>query len=303
MEHAAHLLSIDEPLRILATHHLKEVLLVLNDDIERCLSTCLHVVYIVRDPEHPGKHLHHVVVFSLEWAQTSDRIFRLQILRIGRCHSNSFEPVVRQGVGYAESDDGLTWPKPSLGLIEFQGSKDNNIVAPLLERQSQQGATVVRDAAAPPEERYRLWTKFQPTDDELARGARPGLYAMHSPDGLRWTPYPNQPTPPDQQCDTQNMLFWDHRIDQWVGYTRVRETQHADEAAAAGHHIYRSIGRITSPDLERWTSTDIVLEPDRADLSIPRPVPPAEPEGPLPRPTLDFYTRTQRPIPGRRTCT
>jgi hypothetical protein len=64
-----------------------------------------------------------------------------------------------------------------------------------IERQSQQGATVVRDAAAPPEERYRLWTKFQPTDDELARGARPGLYAMHSPDGLRWTPYPNQPTP------------------------------------------------------------------------------------------------------------
>ena len=162
----------------------------------------------------------------------------------------------------------------------------DNIVAPLLERQSQQGATVVRDAAAPPEERYRLWTKFQPTDDELARGARPGLYAMHSPDGLRWTPYPNQPTPPDQQCDTQNMLFWDHRIDQWVGYTRVRETQHADEATAAGHHIYRSIGRITSPDLERWTSTDIVLEPDRADLSIPRPVPPAEPEGPLPRPTF-----------------
>ena len=134
-------------------------------------------------------------------------------------------------VGYAESDDGLTWHKPSLGSIEFQGSKDNNIVAPLLERQSQQGATVVRDDAAPPEERYRLWTKFQPTDDELARGARPGLYAMHSPDGLRWTPYPNQPTPPDQQCDTQNMLFWDHRIDQWVGYTRVRETQRVLSAA------------------------------------------------------------------------
>ena len=100
-----------------------------------------------------------------------------------------------------------------------------------IERQSQQGATVVRDAAAPPEERYRLWTKFQPTDDELARGARPGLYAMHSPDRLRWTPYPNQPTPPDQQCDTQNMLFWDHRIDQWVGYTRVRETQRVPSAA------------------------------------------------------------------------
>jgi hypothetical protein len=198
-------------------------------------------------------------------------------------------------VGYAESEDGLTWHKPSLGLIEFEGSKDNNIVAPLLERQSQQGATVVRDDAAPPEERYKLWTKFQPTNDEIARGARPGLYAMHSPDGLRWRPYPNQPNPPDQQCDTQNMLFWDRGIDRWVGYTRVRETQRADEAAAAGHHRYRSVGRITSPDLTRWSSTHIVLEADRADLSIPTPVPPAEPEGPLPRPTLDFYTSNAAP--------
>ena len=29
---------------------------------------------------------------------------------------------------YAESDDGIHWTKPSLGLIEFNGSKDNNIV-------------------------------------------------------------------------------------------------------------------------------------------------------------------------------
>ena len=28
---------------------------------------------------------------------------------------------------YAESDDGIHWDKPSLGLVTFQGSKDNNI--------------------------------------------------------------------------------------------------------------------------------------------------------------------------------
>ena len=29
---------------------------------------------------------------------------------------------------YAESKDGITWNKPSLGLVEFEGSKDNNIL-------------------------------------------------------------------------------------------------------------------------------------------------------------------------------
>jgi len=29
---------------------------------------------------------------------------------------------------YAESRDGRTWSKPSLGIVKFQGSKDNNII-------------------------------------------------------------------------------------------------------------------------------------------------------------------------------
>jgi hypothetical protein len=31
-------------------------------------------------------------------------------------------------VGYAESKDGINWTKPKLGLFEFDGSKENNIV-------------------------------------------------------------------------------------------------------------------------------------------------------------------------------
>ena len=29
---------------------------------------------------------------------------------------------------YAESTDGIYWKKPSLGLVDFKGSKDNNII-------------------------------------------------------------------------------------------------------------------------------------------------------------------------------
>lgn len=55
---------------------------------------------------------------------------------------------------YAESTDGIHWTKPSLGLVEFKGSKENNIIwrgefshnfAPFLDDR----------AGVPPEERYK----------------------------------------------------------------------------------------------------------------------------------------------------
>ncbi len=98
-----------------------------------------------------------------------------------------------------------------------------------------------------------------------------GLWAMYSSDGIRWQEYSGQPNPFDQWCDTQNVFFWDDRLEQYVGYTRVRETQVAEEAAAAGGGTYRSIGRITSHDFRSWSKTQIVLEADADDLAIPVP--------------------------------
>jgi len=193
---------------------------------------------------------------------------------------------------YTESADGLHWEKPELNLLPFRGSTANNIVAPPLERQSQQGATVYRDERAPAEERYKLWTKFQPTDDEIAAGRRPGLYAMTSPDGLRWTILPDQPNPPEQMCDTQNMFFWDDRIGQYAGYTRVRETQMWGEAAEGGSACYRAIGRITSPDFRGWSETQIVLQADETDLAIPLPEPKVGA-----RPAVDIYTSCAMKLP------
>ena len=186
---------------------------------------------------------------------------------------------------YAESEDGIHWVKPSLGLIPFRNSTENNIVAPHLERQSMQGATVYHDERAPTDERYKLWSKFRPTDSQLAEGMRSGLWAMHSPDGIRWQAYSNQPNPPNQSCDTQNMFFWDDSLKCYVGYTRVRETQSSEEAALAGKVAYRSIGHITSPDFRTWSSTQIVLEADETDLAIPVPS-----KFDNQRPSIDYYT-------------
>ena len=185
---------------------------------------------------------------------------------------------------YAESDDGLNWECPTIGRIPFRGSKDNNIVAPPEERQRQQGAAVYHDDRAPAEERYKFWTKFRPTDDQVEAGWQPGLYAMHSPDGIDWRLYPEQPNPP-AKCDTQNVFFWDDRIDAYVGYTRDWASQAAAEAAEAGPTRYRSVARWTSPDFRNWSGGERVFEADEEDLTIPVPGPRTDGS-----PVIDFYT-------------
>ena len=62
-------------------------------------------------------------------------------------------PVHDEAMSYAESLDGVHWTKPSLGLYEFNGSKDNNIfwsgkatdLVPFLDG----------NPAAPPDQRYK----------------------------------------------------------------------------------------------------------------------------------------------------
>ena len=57
-------------------------------------------------------------------------------------------------------------------LACWPGSTQNNIVGPLNERQSMQGGCVYRDDRAEPEARYKLLTKFLPSDAEIQAGAK-----------------------------------------------------------------------------------------------------------------------------------
>jgi hypothetical protein len=86
-------------------------------------------------------------------------------------------------VGYAESNDGLTWRKPDLGLVDYAGwGSDNNLVD-----LSGHPPTVFIDPEAPAAERYRATMCTGPGH----QGARAelqshGYYTAHSADGLRW---------------------------------------------------------------------------------------------------------------------
>ncbi len=67
-------------------------------------------------------------------------------------NASKVDDVEKNYVCYAESNDGFTWERPALGLVEYQGSKQNNIISPSGVHHLQ---SVFVDPVAPPEERYK----------------------------------------------------------------------------------------------------------------------------------------------------
>lgn len=86
-------------------------------------------------------------------------------------------------VGYAESADGIRWNKPELGIVQFEGSKSNNLVVSAYDPEATGGGqchnpSVIRNAAEPdPQKRYALYG----FDSQCGHPR-----VAYSPDGLRW---------------------------------------------------------------------------------------------------------------------
>ncbi|MBL9213718.1 MAG: hypothetical protein JNL92_24855 [Opitutaceae bacterium] len=149
---------------------------------------------------------------------------------------------------YAESDDGIRWRKPELGLHEFNGSKANNIVIP----HGRMGAVqpdgghpaIFKDdnPAAPADARYKA----------IVRSNSPkGLLALKSPDGLRWSPMADRPVITDGAFDSQNLAFWDGANGVYRAYWRYFTGGVTDENnwKPTGD---RAIRTATSKDFLRW---------------------------------------------------
>ena len=103
-------------------------------------------------------------------------------------HGSDIAPERWTAVGYATSTDGVTWEKPRLGLHEFRGCRDNNIVV-------MGYGPVIKDAAEPdPARRYKMILRGpRPrTDGAVATAAGPGrgVRLNYSPDGIHWTEGP-----------------------------------------------------------------------------------------------------------------
>ncbi|MBI3882149.1 MAG: hypothetical protein HY301_19075 [Verrucomicrobia bacterium] len=150
---------------------------------------------------------------------------------------------------YAESDDGIRWRKPELGLHEFKGSKANNIVI----TSGKLGALNV-DAGAPaffkdenpaaaPDARYKAFV----------RSSNPnGLIPFKSPDGIHWSPMSDAPVLTKLGAfDSQNLAFWDGERGEYRAYWRIFTAGVTTEKEWKPGG-YRAIRTATSKDFLKW---------------------------------------------------
>ncbi len=142
----------------------------------------------------------------------------------------------------AESADGIHWERPELGLVEFQGSKANNIILPY-----QLMFSCFKDSNPNGREEARYKGMGYKRSKNEKGGYTRKLYAYQSADGVRWRMMQEEPiltqgvTP--VAFDTTNLAFWDANIGLYRAYIRDWKDK----------NTWRDIKMATSEDFLNWT--------------------------------------------------
>ena len=117
--------------------------------------------------------------FDRPWEGTSSIFIR--VMKDGDVYRNWYRAGADrdQAAAYAESADGIHWERKILGMVEYDGSTDNNII---LRDDGITNLAVFRDdnPAAPDNERYKAIAKGPKID------GRATIRGLSSPDGFQW---------------------------------------------------------------------------------------------------------------------
>ncbi|MBC7287308.1 MAG: hypothetical protein H5T86_04525 [Armatimonadetes bacterium] len=196
---------------------------------------------------------------------------------------------------YFESEDGINWRRPALGLVKLDEEETNILDFGV--------GTVFIDPVAPPEERYKCveLTTMSYEDFEEYKKRRPDgweprakredvqgvfyIYGGVSPDGIHWKRLPEPLVV--EHSDTQIVAYYDERLGTYVMYTRnwyIGEKWEGapEEWGRVWHWLgRRAIGRTESEDFRRFPVSQVILAPP---LSMP--------------PSDVLYTNCKTTVPG-----
>jgi hypothetical protein len=173
--------------------------------------------------------------------------------------------ITGSAMAYAESTDGFNWKKPTLKLLKYDGSMENNLITTLGNT-----ACVFRDPHGPPEERFKAVHFDKLPAAEIPPNApsqqQYGLYGIYSADGFHWKQKPKVLV--HHFADTLNVIAWDPLLEKYVGYFR-------------DHMQGRSISRSETTDFWNWPEPQALIY-----------------TGPRDFPSDDFYTNGYTTYPG-----
>ena len=174
----------------------------------------------------------------------------------------------------AVSEDGLKWEKPELGEIEWEGSKENNIVLDERICGTIWGGVMYDEIETDPRRKWKAMTFGSPGDWH-------GVCIYFSPDGIHWTPWKNNPvlTARIDAGDSYVLFGYDKRINKYVAYIRPQDWyRHYPDTpyhrvtspswpfgASLQNHPYRTMGRSVSDDFVHWSVPEEIIAPDLDD--------------------------------------
>ncbi len=140
---------------------------------------------------------------------------------------------------YAESEDGIHWKKPDLGIYEISGTRKNNVVlfnaAPVTHNFS---PFIDLNPETKPEHRYKA----------IGGTKESGLVAYASADGIHWSKMQEKGVFTEGLFDSQNVAFWSESERQYVCYFRTW--------TGNGYNGFRSVSRTTSKNFLDWTAPE-----------------------------------------------
>ena len=146
-----------------------------------------------------------------------------------KVEDGKLEETLPNNLGYAESKDGVQWIRPNLARAEFDGSTDNNLLAPKIAFPFED-ANPNRDASA----RYKAISIGADHRGENIGGGH-SVYAWKSTDAVHWEPMQEEPIydkrnrglgdVPEAEVltwlDSINAAFWSQAEQRYVFYYRV----------------------------------------------------------------------------------
>ena len=185
----------------------------------------------------------------------------------GKLSSSRHEPFYC----YAESTDGVRWTRPELGIVEFDGSKKNNII---LKGRGTHNFAAFKD------DQPRLPAPGPLQGPGRVSKAKGGLFAFQSADALHWSLLTEKPVITNGAFDSQNLAFWDTTLGKYRAYWRTftagvtTEKKWAPSGLSGRSH--RNVRRLPPmdrrrrPHLRRLARRTPLHQPGQPILSAPR---------------------------------
>ena len=230
-----------------------EPVLVADQPWEIDRSTCAYVNSAMYDPEKKRFRLWYTAIDFRGWEKDRTKVGNF--------------------LCYAESEDGIHWTKPNLGITEYHGSKDNNIVFNCSDlgvgASSSAGISyfvgqiVIDPNEKNPEHRYKMLG--------FSHGPPGGLWMATSPDGLHWhTPIKHIRGSGDRMCVIRDearkvWVLTDHGSQGWTADESKEADRYWKEYLGTGVGHTRNACIYESDDLVNWRSIGPSLKLDEQD--------------------------------------